>query len=76
MELFKNLKTKKALKEIQNDVDKELMALDLLKIENDKKIYAIGSCHTKWAIQKRILKEKYNIDWKSPQDENPHINFD
>ena len=76
MGLFKKLKTKKALEEIQNDVDKELMDLDLLKIENGKKIYAIGSCHAKWSIQKRMLKEKYNIDWKSPQDKNPHINFD
>ena len=29
-----------------------------------------------WKIQKRILKEKYNLDWKSPQDKNQNINFD
>lgn len=76
MKLLQKLKTRRALKEIQNDVDKELMTLGLLKIENNKKVYALGSCHTEWAIQKRILKEKYNIDWKSPQDKNPHITFD
>ena len=50
--------------------------MGLLKIENGKKDYALGSVNIKWDIQKKILKDKYNIDWKSPKDKNPNINFD
>lgn len=37
---------------------------------------AFGSCHVIWNEQKRILKEKYNIDWKSPRELNPNARFD
>ena len=36
----------------------------------------LGSCHTLWALQKRILKEKYGITWYSPSELNPDIKFD
>lgn len=35
-----------------------------------------GVCGLIWVQQKRILKEKYNIDWKSPQEMNPGTKFD
>ena len=35
-----------------------------------------GSCHFYWANKKRILKEKYGIEWKSPAELNPHVCFD
>ena len=38
--------------------------------------YAFGSINVKWQIQKDLMKEKFNIDWKSPQDENPYTKFD
>ena len=28
-----------------------------------------------WNIKKKILKEKYDIDWLTPEEENPHIEF-
>lgn len=34
-------------------------------------ISGIGSCHVYWGEQKRILKEKYGIDWETPSEENP-----
>ena len=67
---------KRYLKEIEGEVDKELVEAGLLEIEDGEKFYAFGRCHTKWAIQKRLLKEKYNIDWESPADKNPDIKFD
>lgn len=76
MKFLQRFKVKKYLKEIEPDVDKELMEMGLLKIENGKKDYALGSVNIKWDIQKKILKDKYNIDWKSPKDKNPNINFD
>lgn len=36
----------------------------------------LGSCHGIWATQKRILKERYNIDWLTPAEEHPEITFD
>lgn len=36
----------------------------------------LGYCHLYWATKKRILKEKYSIDWKSPAELNPHILYD
>jgi len=64
------------LKAIEPEVDKQLTELGLLKIENGKKVYAFGSCHAMWKIQKKLMKEKFNVDWKSPQDKNPFAHFD
>ena len=36
----------------------------------------LGYCHAVWGQTKEILKEKYNIDWKTPAEMNPHILFD
>ena len=33
-------------------------------------------CHPFWAVKRRILKEKYQVDWKSPADMNPLVDFD
>ena len=36
----------------------------------------IGYCHKYWSTKKDILKNKYNIEWYSPHDENPWIDYD
>lgn len=36
----------------------------------------MGYCHAFWQEKKRVLKEKYTIDWKSPAELNPHVLFD
>ena len=36
----------------------------------------LGSCHTLWALQKHILKEKYGITWYTPAELNPDVKFD
>jgi hypothetical protein len=28
-----------------------------------------------WDLKKRILKEKYGIDWKTPREESPEIDW-
>lgn len=35
-----------------------------------------GFCHVLWETKKRILKEKYHLDWKTPQEQNPYIMYD
>lgn len=76
MSIFKSIKIKNCLKMIEPDVDIRLMELGLLKVINGKKEYAFGSVNTKWQIQKELMKERFNIDWQSPQAKNPNINFD
>lgn len=66
----------KYLKEIENEVDQEMVNRGLLTIDGNKKIPAFGSCHVRWAIEKSILKERYNVDWKTPAEKNPNINYD
>ena len=36
----------------------------------------LGYCHSYWAEKKRILKEDYGIDWKTPGELNPEVLFD
>lgn len=38
--------------------------------------YLLGACHGIWREKKRILKERYGIDWKTPDEMNPGVNFD
>ena len=35
-----------------------------------------GFCHRLWAEAKRILREKYGLEWKTPSEMNPHVLFD
>lgn len=36
----------------------------------------MGFCHAFWPTLRRILKEDYNIDWRSPNEMNPRVMFD
>lgn len=36
----------------------------------------LGSCHSFWAMRKKILKEKYGIAWYSPSELNQDIKYD
>ncbi len=36
----------------------------------------IGKSSIYWARKKKLLKELYNIDWKTPQELNPDTIFD
>lgn len=45
-------------------------------IESYKHTLPFGYCHIYWGIKKDILKEKYNIEWYTPDEENPETIFD
>jgi hypothetical protein len=75
--MFKKLKEKIMLKKIEPEVDNELIKMNLLTIdEKGIKDYKMGSINVKWDIQKKLLKEKFNYNWKSTQEKKPNINFD
>lgn len=40
------------------------------------RLYIFGACHEIWDIRKRILKTEYGIDWKTPAETHPYIDFD
>lgn len=48
----------------------------LIAEEFKNKQNEIGICHTIWARKKQLLKELYNIDWKTPAELNPGTIFD
>ena len=37
---------------------------------------AEGFCHVRWRVKKRLLAERYGIDWRSPDEMNPQVIFD
>ena len=71
-----NKSEEEMLKEIENEVDKEMIERGLLTIKDGRKIPAFGSIHVRWEIEKKLLKEKYNYDWKTPAEKNPDIMYD
>lgn len=66
----------KYLEEIRDEVDKKMIELGQMVVSNGEKIPLFGSCHTRWKIEKEILKERYNIDWMTPEEENPFVRYD
>ena len=36
----------------------------------------MGYCHKFWDVKKNLLKNKYQIDWYTPSEENPDIIYD
>lgn len=57
-------------KAVIKDVEKEL---DYLLKDKPR---CTGFCHIYWHEKKRILKEKYGIEWNSPAVMNPRVRFD
>ncbi|TWU48967.1 hypothetical protein Poly51_48710 [Rubripirellula tenax] len=44
------------------------------ELANEKR--RMGFCHLYWRTKKRILKEEFGIDWKTPAEMNPGVMFD
>ena len=59
---------------VKDEVSKE--AEELYQKENEFNTPILGSCHAIWAIEKRIYRERYGIEWHTPQEMHPEINFD
>lgn len=58
--------------EVFNRIDEEVKtALDLSTKHRGR-----GYVHIFWDTKKRILKQKYNIDWRTPAELNPQVIFD
>lgn len=47
----------------------------LVRAETGKGGY-LGFCHEYWTAKKKVLREKYGIDWRSPADRYPGVRFD
>ena len=62
-------KLKKIFKEAEQEALKELSK------RFNMRSYKKGYCRAFWNEKKRILKEKYNIDWKTLEEMNPDVQF-
>ena len=60
--------------EIEDEVDKR--ASEMARKDLGDVYGSLGTCHYFWDCKKKILKEEYNIDWKSPAELHPNIHFD
>lgn len=62
----KSIFNKKKFSKVEEILDEEFKDYDK----------GLGFCHIYWHRKKQLLKELYNIDWKSPAELNPGIIFD
>jgi hypothetical protein len=60
---------RQAEEEAKEALEKEALAKKVLLLD-------MGYCYMLWEKQKEILKKRYGIDWKSPDEMNPMILFD
>jgi hypothetical protein len=37
---------------------------------------AMGFCHLYWHAKQRLLRHRYGVEWRTPAELNPQINFD
>jgi len=49
----------------------KLTQMELKDIPKD-----FGFCHRYWYTKQRILKERFNVNWRTPAELNPHICYD
>ena len=61
----KTCKYKKVVKQVEQKVIQEIGEGGYL-----------GYCHEFWKTKQSILKEEYDIDWKTPAELNPGVMFD
>ena len=62
------------LEELNPEINKKLKEMHLLIVRNGKEYSLSGCCYAKWNMQKKLLKERYNIDWESPLDRDLFLN--
>jgi len=58
----------KVVKQVDEEADKEVRALG--------QEGQMGSCHLFWSSKQEILKNKHNIDWRTPAELNEMVMFD
>lgn len=67
---------RKLEKEVENEIDKFIKYMNSQGRYIKRHQCGNGLCFIYWSIKQRILKEKYNIEWRSPSELNPHVRFD
>ncbi len=47
-----------------------------IELKDHASVGGIGFCHVFWEVKKRILKERFGVEWKSPAEMNKGVLFD
>ena len=69
-------KAEKYRKLIRDEVDQYLVNKGYAWSEfSDGYCFTKGSCYVRWDYEKKLLKERYGIDWFTPAEENPNVRF-
>lgn len=67
---------RKLEKEVEAEVEEHIQYMRSKGFPGYGNRIGYGLCYTRWSIKKRILKEKFDIEWHSPSELNPHVRFD
>jgi hypothetical protein len=62
------------LRAVEHEAQEEMKRLR--ENEGRAEEYQLGDSHAYWGIKKRIPREKYGIEWRTPRELNPHVAFD
>ena len=62
--------------EIKKEVDEELLKQGAAQECHGRVLVPLESIELRQKIQKRILKEKYGIDWQTPYEKSKNTKFD
>ena len=78
IEFFKNMQAdlKARREEEKKNIEEAKQLLPTYPERAAELFIQLGSCHTLWALQKHILKEKYGITWYTPAELHPEIKYD
>lgn len=75
--MFRKRKINRLREKIKPEIEKLMIEAYPFAVDENGKFKPFrGSCYIIWGYEKRILKERYNIDWKTPAEEHPEIRFD
>ena len=65
------------IEETEGYLSKERELEEKLRLYFEEKVGFLGkrfvSCFDYWAVKKKILKEEYQLEWKSPVELNPDV---
>ncbi len=74
MELVDPIETTPEFKAIIKKVERQVRYA--MKRDGLDSKHPLGWCFIYWDYKKEILKTKYGIDWKAPDEMNPNILYD
>lgn len=61
--------------EIEERINKRLIERGLVDKNGEPMSKYKGKCHDVWTLEKKLMKERFNVDWPTTVDLNPGAKF-